>query len=95
LNLLEIGNYQLIIFSVIALLFHSFCIHFFSLCITTIQEIITATQPTTIKVMAASLFLHSVVINFALTIEKQEQQQPILLQSTTPKHGHWTCFIQL
>jgi len=55
---------------------------------TTIQEIITATQPTTIKMMAASLFLHSVVINFALTIEKQEQQQPILLQSTTPEHEH-------
>jgi hypothetical protein len=62
---------------------------------TTIQEIITATQPTTIKMMDASLFLHSVVINFALTIEKQEQQQPILLQSTTPKHGYWKCFIQL
>jgi len=38
--------------------------------------------------MDASLFLDSVVINFALTIEKQEQQQPILLESTTPKHGH-------
>jgi len=62
---------------------------------TTIQETIAATQLTTIKMMAASLFLYSVVINFALTIEKQEQQQPILLQSTTPKHGHWTCFIQL
>jgi hypothetical protein len=45
-------------------------------------------QPTTIKMMDASLFLDSVVINFALTIEKQEQQQPILLESTTPKHGH-------
>jgi len=55
---------------------------------TTIQEIITATQPTIIKMMAASLFLQSVVINFALTIEKQEQQQPILLQSTTPEHEH-------
>jgi len=89
----EIGNYQLILFSVIALLVHSFCIHLFSLRTTTIHETITATQPTTIKVMVASLFLHSVVINFALTIEKQEQQQPILLQSITPKHGHWTCFI--
>jgi len=89
----EIGNYQLILFFVIALLVHSFCIHFFSLRTTTIHETITATQPTTIKVMVASLFLHFVVINFALTIEKQEQQQPILLQSITPKHGHWTCFI--
>jgi hypothetical protein len=45
-------------------------------------------------VMVTSLSSYSVVIHFALTIEKQEQQQPILLQSTTSKHGHWTCFIQ-
>jgi len=77
------------------LLFSSIlCIHFSSLGTTTIQETITATQPTTIKVMAASLYSHSIVIHFALTTEKQEQQQSILLQSTTPKHGHWTCFIQ-
>jgi hypothetical protein len=35
-----------------------------------IQETITATQPTTIKMMAASFFLHSIVINFALDNRK-------------------------
>jgi hypothetical protein len=35
--------------------------------------------------MVVSLSSHSVVIHFFLTTVKKEQEQPVLLQSTTPK----------
>ena len=44
--------------------------------------------------IATSLSSHSFVIDFSITTEKEEQEQPSLLQSTTPKQKSKSCFIQ-
>jgi len=44
--------------------------------------------------MAPSLSAHSIVINFFLTKGNEEQQQPFLLQATTPKHIYRSSLIQ-
>jgi hypothetical protein len=100
LNLLDLQkafkNYLYILFSFSS---HSFRFTFISLSIqlnyNNSNGTITITTAQPIKMtIVTSLSSHSFVIDFSITTEKEEQEQPSLLQSTTPKQKFKSCFIQ-